>query len=221
MKIKSVFSIFTGIISLALVFGTMALSCSLGDDDPTSVTTPYLTYSAEDTDLVTVFKDQNPTSAFRTVANGKIETGMLYEIYQDGDMISHGTITVTGTTITFTSVNGGSSFSADISSDSITFTSDITTDEGGALTVTGEDLGKEEQTDAPNPFVGTWYSDRGGTVIVTETTWRYSNIWGYSDNGTYTYIGNTATYYFAGDDYPNVTRIIDGVFHTQGETFSR
>jgi hypothetical protein len=246
MKIKSVFSIFTGIISLALVFGTMALSCSLGDDEPpTSVTTPGLTYSASGTeDLVIYFNDPTP-SAFRSVADGTLEDGMLYEIYKNGYILSNGTITITAGTITFTNTDRGKNFTATISdSGSISFDSviilNLTVDE--SLDLSGEtldvssagDLGKEEETSV-NPFIGTWIGNWGwGSVTVTANTWHYSQP-DYSCYGQYTYIGKTATYTETGNSSgyrdPNtyMTTIVPvtyededyDVFHTQGITFAK
>jgi hypothetical protein len=215
MKGKSIFSIFAGIISLALIFGTMAVSCDNGtNSNPTtgsgSGSTTELTYSSATEDLVIVFKEPEARAA--------LASGTSYEIYKDGNRVSHGTITVTDITITFTTA-GNQTFTANISNGAITFVGTITiiTDNGGSLTVSGS-LTKEAQNSS-NPFVGTWDSNVGGTLIVTQNTWQYSRI-GSSFGGEYTYIGNTATYWYTGNtQHPYVTRLINGVFHTQGDTF--
>jgi hypothetical protein len=205
-KMKDKF-VFAGIISLALVFGTMAVGCS--SNSPTSNITPDLNYSAVDTDMVIVFKDPG-----RVV----LGPGTLYEIYYRGVRVSHGTIAISGADITFKN-SKGDTFAATISGDAITFSGNIISDDGILITPPG-DFYKEIQTAVPNPFVGVWSGNDGGTVTVTENTWHYvgpfENSW-----GTYTYIGYTATYWYEGQSTPYVTRLINGTFHTQGTTFSK
>jgi hypothetical protein len=232
-------SIFAGIISLVLVFGTMAVSCDngtnpntdtgdgTGTNDGTGNGTDNgtgtdggaeLTYISATEDLVIVFKEP--------AARVALATGTLYEIYKNGNIISHGTITVdsAGTTITFTTA-GNKTFTATISGGAITFAGSIIKDDGGSLTVSGS-LSKEAEKSS-NPFVGTWDSNDqyGGTVTVTQDTWQYSNRYGDIARGTYTYIGNTATYretynnYGPLDTRTYVTTIVNGVFHTKGIEF--
>jgi hypothetical protein len=196
--------IFAGIISLALVFGTMMASCDNGTE---SYVIAEHTYSSSDEDMVIVFKEMGTRAV--------LESGFLFEIYYDGNIVSSGTIMVSEPTITFRGKGG--TFTASISGDIITFNDDIIKDDGGTLTPSGS-FSKETQSGDPNPFVGIWNGDDGSVLTVTEDTWRYdgpdANV-----GGTYTRIGNTATYYFEGQTYPNVTRIINEVFHTQSITF--
>jgi hypothetical protein len=218
MKVKSVFSIFTGIISLALVFGTMAASCDNGTTDEIA---DALTYSSATEDLVITFP---------FVPRAALPNGTRYEIYYQGNLVSRGTIVVddAGADITF-KPSRGAGFKATISGNDITFQGSITitTSKGESITISGK-LTLETYSKT-NPFVGTWDGwddyEKRGSVTVTETTWRYSEP-GYSCHGTYTHIGNTATYNETGNSDgsrdPNtyVTRLINGAFHTQDITFS-
>uniref|UniRef100_UPI000A8637ED hypothetical protein n=1 Tax=Treponema endosymbiont of Eucomonympha sp. TaxID=1580831 RepID=UPI000A8637ED len=155
---------------------------------------------------------------FAESGGGALTTGSYYyEIYYHGYLESNGRISVSGTAITFTCTAGGT-FTATISGDNISFAGDVVFNDGSSQSFPGN-FSRQNQGGA-NPFIGTWYDTEGGHVVATSSTWAYSGKGGYS-SGTYTYIGNTATYYVSGESYPNVTTIVNGVFHTQGLAFSK
>jgi hypothetical protein len=194
-------------------------------------TTTDLNYSATTDDIVLVFRD-SPRAAIRSgsyrasigdaegSARAALTTGSFYEIYYHGDLVSNGTISVTGSTITFTCTVTYGTFTATINGDDISFAGTVALNDGSTQSFSGN-FSKQNQSGA-NPFIGTWHeSTYGGAVVVQSSTWEYSDGWWSHFSGTYTYIGNTATYYFSGNSYPNVTTIINGAFHTQGLRFSK
>jgi len=76
---------------------------------------------------------------------------------------------------------------------------------GLALAGCGDDGGPTGGGGGGNPFVGTWngYDTDGDRIRVTidSSTWRFQGIdYSASASGTYTYNGNSATFYSSGSN---------------------
>jgi hypothetical protein len=185
-----------------------------------------LTYSASTGDYVIVIK--KASSQTLSVATGaylsQADSTGSYQLYYNGDLVSSGTAIIISQTITFTCSYGeGQTFSATINSVTISFTSTtIPTNNGRTITI--PNVFSKQTGTGTNPFVGTWYDGEGGSVVITQFTWAYSNRYSNRYNnlgGTYTHIGNTAAYRGYNSKHLYVTTIINGVFHTQGLAFSK
>ncbi|GHV73775.1 hypothetical protein AGMMS49940_10770 [Spirochaetia bacterium] len=197
--------------------------------------TTDLTYSATTEDVVFVIRDTPrvalSSSSYRASISdaGGGERAALtagsyyYEIYHFANLVSHGAIQIVfeGTKITFTCTVNGSSFTGNITDDKLSFVDPIVLDDGDSWTF-ADDLSIQNQG-GPNPFIGTWNDEWGYPNVITSSTWKYSymGIAELTYTGTYTYIGNTATYFFDGSIYPYVTTIINGVFHAQGIAYTK
>jgi hypothetical protein len=217
MKNKLVFS---SVIGLALILGILAVSCGSSGGNDTAVITPDLTFSCDSEDIVIVFKEAGGSPNIRAVtelADGTYD----YEIFKDGKLILTGTVTLSGTTLTFTcSYDNTTQFIGTISGDTITFAGSqpVVLDDGTPETAGATNFYKQSQ-DGDNPFPGIWDGSNGGTVVVRQSTWAYSHPNGDRKNGTYTYVGNVANYRYSGSDTENVTTIVNGAYHIQdGET---
>jgi hypothetical protein len=217
MKNKLVFPV----IGLALVFGIMAAGCGSSGNRDVPTITPELNYSSDTDDMVIVFKEA-PAANIRAVTELELKDGLLFSIFFDGNEISNGYISVNLPTITFIcGFDNNRTFTATVDGGSIEFDNGIIDNNDNNQTVTY--VFTKEEDNGVNPFPGTWYDDDGGWVVVTQNTWAYSNPspWVNPSNGTYTYIGKTATYLHSGSDTIYVTRLYGEQFHTEGRTFSK